>query len=128
MLVKKWLARLQDPTSVRDSAKPVTQAEAAPAAQRFKEIGDLNDFEKKLLEEVSVELYHLHAFAQSVGGVGLANGRLNTQPCLACCRSFRLVRSAPVLMTLERWTMSSPHCGRCPHARPTCLSNPLPVL
>jgi hypothetical protein len=31
---------------------PVPQAEAAPAAQRFKEIGDLNDFEKKLLEEV----------------------------------------------------------------------------
>jgi hypothetical protein len=30
----------------------VPQAEAAPAAQRFKEIGDLNDFEKKLLEEV----------------------------------------------------------------------------
>lgn len=31
----------------------LVQAEAAPAAQRFKEIGDLNDFEKKLLEEVS---------------------------------------------------------------------------
>jgi hypothetical protein len=36
-----------------DTASAVSQADAAPAAQRFKEIGDLNDFEKKLLEEVS---------------------------------------------------------------------------
>jgi hypothetical protein len=45
-----WLHACMHP--VPDGASAVSQAAAAPAAQRFKEIGDLNDFEKKLLEEV----------------------------------------------------------------------------
>ena len=63
--------------------RPVPQAEAAPAAQRFKEIGDLNDFEKKLLEEVGRHVPHVSGCTVSVWFGGAWRERLDTEPCLA---------------------------------------------